>query len=159
MVFCFRKLNVSLHLIIGSQTAFCVTWLVSECMHVTLTFPDSYWMKEISVLYNQVLQCYVLEDSALCSQIDMVLLSAVSDIVWLPVCFCHLSSWQCRILGNFHLNCYVQDMFNSVVHASASYAKVIEEPLYLGVKLVRLWCQGLEMLISMLKWKLHKVGY
>jgi len=50
-------------------------------MHVTLKFPDSYWMKEISGLYIQVLQCHVLEDSALCSQTDMVLLSAISDIV------------------------------------------------------------------------------
>lgn len=81
MVFSFRKLNVSLRLITGSQTAFCVTWLVSDCMHVTVTFPDSYWMKEISALYNQILQCHVLEDSALCSQTDMVLLSAISDIV------------------------------------------------------------------------------
>jgi len=73
-------------------------------MHVTLKFPDSYWMKEISGLYIQVLQCHVLEDSALCSQTDMVLLSAISDIVWLPVYFFHQSSWQCRILGNFRLN-------------------------------------------------------
>ena len=83
MVFSFRKLNVSLHLIIGSQTAFCVTWLMSDCMHVMLTFPNSFWMKEISVLYNQVLQCLVLEDSALCSQTDMVLLSAISGVVCL----------------------------------------------------------------------------
>jgi hypothetical protein len=150
VVFYFRKLTISLQLFIDSQTTFSVTWLVCSCRHVTLKFPDGYRIKEIYVLYYQAIQCRVLEDSVLCSQTDMVLLLTVSDVVWLFVWFFHLSSWQCRILGNFCLNSYVQGVVSALVHLSVCYPKGIKEPYYLGVKLVRLQCQGLEMLISLL---------
>jgi hypothetical protein len=80
MVFCFRKSNISLHLIIGSQTAFCVTWLVSD--YACYTHISRQLLDEVNFsMYDQVLQCHVFEVSALCSQANMVLLSAISDIV------------------------------------------------------------------------------